>query len=223
MCGPPQCGAVSFIENLRAKNLRIEEEEFNLKMGFVDGRTDVDLYLAEGEVQEEEDQERVMVLEVGLTLFVVIHLFLSPSLPLSLSPSVPLPLSLCPSPPLSLYPCVPLSPSVPLPLSPSVPQSCTERMKELTGQLREMLGEMDDLSRKMTESTRGLTDQVSTILSMPPPRVLYRSPRAGQGGGATRLPPGRSTLQAPKRGRGHERKGSGDKRPSDRRGFTSTL
>ena len=94
-------------------------------------------------------------------------------------------------------------------------------MKELSGQLREMLADVDDMSRKIHESTRGLSDQVSTILSMPPPRVLYHSPmRAGQEGGA---PPGRSTLQAPNRGRGHERRWSGDKRFGDKRGFTSTL
>ena len=103
-------------------------------------------------------------------------------------------------------------------------QSCTERMKELSGQLKHMLGDINDLSRKVTESTRGLTEQVSTILSMPPPRVLlYQSPRVGQEGGATGLPPGRSTLQAPKRERGHERRWSGDKRSGDRKGFTSTL
>jgi hypothetical protein len=160
------CGAVSFVENVRAKNLMIEEEEFNVKMGFVDGKTDIDLYLAEGEVEEEEDRERIMVLE-----------------------------------------------------------SCTERMKELSGQLKHnMLEEIDDLSRKVTESTRGLMEQVSTILSMPPPRVLlYQSPRAGQEGRATGLPPGRSTLQAPKRERGHERRWSGDKRSGDKKGFTSTL
>ncbi|CAI8039003.1 Rab5 GDP/GTP exchange factor [Geodia barretti] len=159
------CGAVSFVENVRAKNLRIEEEEFNVKMGFVNGKTDIDLFLMEGEVEEEEDRERIMVLE-----------------------------------------------------------SCTERMKELSGQLKHMLGDINDLSRKVTESTRGLTEQVSTILSMPPPRVLlYQSPRVGQEGGATGLPPGRSTLQAPKRERGHERRWSGDKRSGDRKGFTSTL
>lgn len=56
---------MSFIENVRAKNLNIDEEEFNRKMGFVDGKTDIDLFLAEGEAEEEEDQERIMVLEVG--------------------------------------------------------------------------------------------------------------------------------------------------------------
>ena len=60
-----QCGAVSFIENVRAKNLRIQEEEFNVKMGYVDGKTDVDLFLEEGEVEEEEDHERIMVLGVS--------------------------------------------------------------------------------------------------------------------------------------------------------------
>ena len=60
-----QCGAVSFIENVRAKNLKIPEEEFNMKMGYVDGRTDVDLFLEEGEIEEEEDKERIMVLKVS--------------------------------------------------------------------------------------------------------------------------------------------------------------
>ena len=118
----------------------------------------------------------------------------------------------------------PLTPLNPVPF-PSLFQSCTERMKELSGQLKHnMLEEIDDLSRKVTESTRGLMEQVSTILSMPPPRVLlYQSPRAGQEGRATGLPPGRSTLQAPKREHGHERRWSGDKRSGDKKGFTSTL
>jgi hypothetical protein len=79
----PQCGAVSFVENVRAKNLMIEEEEFNVKMGFVDGKTDIDLYLAEGEVEEEEDRERIMVLEVG-TIWGIYLMFLIPEhLPIS--------------------------------------------------------------------------------------------------------------------------------------------
>ena len=61
-----QCGAVSFVETIRAKNLRIAEAEFNEKMGYVDGKTDIDLFLEEGEVEEEEDQERLMVIEVSL-------------------------------------------------------------------------------------------------------------------------------------------------------------
>ena len=60
-----QCGAVSFIENVRAKNLKIPEEEFNMKMGYVGGKTDVDLFLEEGVIEEEEDKERIMVLKVG--------------------------------------------------------------------------------------------------------------------------------------------------------------
>jgi hypothetical protein len=100
--------------------------------------------------------------------------------------------------------------------------SCCERMKELNRQLKKMTGEMDDLGRRIAESSRGVKEQVATILSMPPPRVLYQGWRgAWPEGGATGLPLGRSTLQPPKKGRGHERKGSGDKR--ERRGFTSTL
>ena len=59
-----QCGAVSFIENVRAENLKIDEREFDVKMGFVDGKTDLDLFLEEGAVEEEEDLERIMILEV---------------------------------------------------------------------------------------------------------------------------------------------------------------
>ena len=33
-------------------------------MGYVDGKTDIDLFLAESAADEEEDQERIMVLEV---------------------------------------------------------------------------------------------------------------------------------------------------------------
>ena len=72
-----QCGAVSFVENVRAKNLRIEEEEFNVKMGFVNGKTDIDLFLMEGEVEEEEDRERIMVLEV-CTIWGIHLMFLIP-------------------------------------------------------------------------------------------------------------------------------------------------
>ena len=61
---PTQCGAVSFIENVRAKNLMLPEEEFNMKMGYVNGKTDIDLFLEESAAEEEEDQERTMVLEV---------------------------------------------------------------------------------------------------------------------------------------------------------------
>ena len=52
---------------MSAKNLRIEEDDFNIKMGYVDGKTDIDLFLAEGEAEEEEDQERIMVLTVSPT------------------------------------------------------------------------------------------------------------------------------------------------------------
>ena len=100
-------------------------------------------------------------------------------------------------------------------------------MKELNTELRQMLAEVEDIDLKISESRRGLKEQVATILSMPPPRVLYQGQRAGlgaEGGG----PPGRSTLQAPRRGgRGHERRLSGDKRSrggeEERGGFTSTL
>ena len=103
-------------------------------------------------------------------------------------------------------------------------QSCCERVKELTGQLQQMLVEAEDLDLKIRESCRGFKEQVSTILSMPPPRVLYQGQlRSGtEVVGGQSLPPGRSTLQAPQRGgRGHERRASGDKR--SRGGFTSTL
>ena len=91
-------------------------------------------------------------------------------------------------------------------------------MRELTLELQQMMTETDDLDRKLSESRRGLKEQVATILSMPPPRVLYR----GRGKVAMTTPPGRSTLQAPKKGgRGHERRASsGDRRL---RVFNSTL
>ena len=92
-------------------------------------------------------------------------------------------------------------------------------------ELKQMLGEVEDLSRKISDSSQGLSEQVATILSMPPPRVLYQGQRAWPDDRTSPLPPGRSTLQAPKRGRSHARKGSGDKKSgtTDRRGFNSTL
>jgi hypothetical protein len=57
-----QCGAIFFIENISYENLRISEEEFNENMGYVDGKTDTDLLLEEGD--ETEDQERIMILKV---------------------------------------------------------------------------------------------------------------------------------------------------------------
>ena len=36
-----------------------------MKMGYVGGKTDVDLFLEEGVIEEEEDKERIMVLKVG--------------------------------------------------------------------------------------------------------------------------------------------------------------
>ena len=86
-----QCGALSFIENVQAKNIKIPEEEFNVKMGYVNGKTDMDLFLEEGEAEEEEDRERIMVLGVrglgGVTVlcFLLPCCFCIPSLPLSLS------------------------------------------------------------------------------------------------------------------------------------------
>ena len=53
---------------MSAKNFKIPEEEFNLKMGYVNGKTDIDLFLAEGEAEEEEDRERLMVLAVSQSL-----------------------------------------------------------------------------------------------------------------------------------------------------------
>ena len=42
----------------------MSEEEYNTKMGYVDGKTDVDLLLAEGWEEIEEDNENVQVLKV---------------------------------------------------------------------------------------------------------------------------------------------------------------
>ena len=39
------------------------------KMGYVDGKKDIDLFLAEGEAEEEEDRERLMVLAVSGLLY----------------------------------------------------------------------------------------------------------------------------------------------------------
>ena len=71
-------------------------------------------------------------------------------------------------------------------------------MKELSEQLKQMTTEMNDLEQKINESCRGLKEQVVTILSMPPPRVLYQGQQ--RGGQEVATPPGRSTLQAPQRG-----------------------
>ena len=54
-------------------------------------------------------------------------------------------------------------------------------MKELNTELRQMLAEVEDLDLKISESRRGLKEQVATILSMPPPRVLYQGQKAGLG------------------------------------------
>ncbi len=59
-----QCGGVSFIENVKADNVNLSREEFNQNMGFVDGRTDVDLLLAEGWEELEQDDENKQVLQV---------------------------------------------------------------------------------------------------------------------------------------------------------------
>ncbi len=40
------------------------EEEYNTKMGYVDGKSDVDLLLAEGWEEVEEDNEHKQILEV---------------------------------------------------------------------------------------------------------------------------------------------------------------
>ena len=111
--------------------------------------------------------------------------------------------------------------------------SCSEGVKELTGQIQKMMDELYDLEYRIRESSRGFKEQVTTILSMPPPRVLYQGEKVGtEAMGVPALPPGRITLQPQQRGgRGHERKESGDRRSrggektegEDRRGFTSTL
>ena len=61
-----QCGAISFIENISYDNLRMSEDEFNQNMGYVDGKTDTDLLLEEGD--ETEDRERIMILQVHTLL-----------------------------------------------------------------------------------------------------------------------------------------------------------
>ena len=58
-----QYAAVSFIENLSAENLKMSTEEFNEKMGFINGKTDVDLLLEEDDGVE--DWERILVLKVS--------------------------------------------------------------------------------------------------------------------------------------------------------------
>ena len=73
-----QCGAVSFIENVGAKNLKIDEEEFKQKMGYVDNKTDIDLFLEEGVVEDETDMERIMVL--GVRTYVLVEITLEFSL-----------------------------------------------------------------------------------------------------------------------------------------------
>lgn len=55
------CGAISFIENLSAENLKMSENDFNTKMGYVDGKTDADLLLEEDDGVE--DEERILVLK----------------------------------------------------------------------------------------------------------------------------------------------------------------
>ena len=56
---------MSFIENLTAENLKMPQEEFDKKMGFVDGKTDADLLIEEDNFVE--DEERVFILRVSYT------------------------------------------------------------------------------------------------------------------------------------------------------------
>lgn len=49
------CGAVSFIERCTAHKFNISEEEYNKNMGYVDGKTDLDLILADDKSGEEEE------------------------------------------------------------------------------------------------------------------------------------------------------------------------
>lgn len=51
------------MENISAENLNMSEEEFNANMGYVDGKTDVDL-LIEEEEQEQQAREKLHVLKV---------------------------------------------------------------------------------------------------------------------------------------------------------------
>ena len=44
----------------------MSEDEFNQNMGYVDGKTDTDLLLEEGD--ETEDRERIMILQVHTLL-----------------------------------------------------------------------------------------------------------------------------------------------------------
>ena len=46
----------------------MSEEEFNQKMGYVEGKTDVDLLLEESWEDIEEDEENRQVLQVGGTV-----------------------------------------------------------------------------------------------------------------------------------------------------------
>jgi hypothetical protein len=55
------CGAVHFIENISAQNLKLSQEEFNSKMGYVDGKTDSDLLIEE--YNDDEDYQQITILE----------------------------------------------------------------------------------------------------------------------------------------------------------------
>ena len=58
-----QCGAMSFVENISADVLNMKEEEFNLLMGYVDGKTDADLLIEEVD-DEALDKEKILLLQV---------------------------------------------------------------------------------------------------------------------------------------------------------------
>ena len=60
-----QCGAVAFIENISAENLNMSEEEFNIQMGYVDGKTDADLLIESEEEELQNGKEKLHVLKVS--------------------------------------------------------------------------------------------------------------------------------------------------------------
>ena len=64
MCVCVQCGAVSFLENISADVMNMKEEEFNVAMGYVDGKTDADLLIEETN-DEDQSKEKIHVLQVS--------------------------------------------------------------------------------------------------------------------------------------------------------------
>ena len=60
---------MSFVENLSSENVNMSEAEFNVKMGYINNKTDADLLIEEVD-QEQESKEKLHVLKVRMNFLV---------------------------------------------------------------------------------------------------------------------------------------------------------